>query len=98
MSKHTPTPWSYSGTSGDTHIMGPPRAGGRRTIAEVCPHNAVSLEEQDANKEFIVRACNSHDALVAAAKEFCRKVECGEARSRRSYAQFKAALASARES
>jgi hypothetical protein len=30
--------------------------------------------------------------LVAAAEEFCRKVECGEARSVRSYAQFKAAL------
>lgn len=35
--------------------------------------------------------------LLAACKEFVRKVECGEARSRRSYAQMKAAIAKATE-
>jgi len=33
------------------------------------------------------------ELLLEACKEFVRKVECGEARSRRSYAQMKAALA-----
>ena len=32
------------------------------------------------------------DKLLAACKEFVRKVECGEARSVRSYAQMKAAI------
>jgi len=45
-----------------------------------------------ANASFIVRACNCHDELLAACKEFVRKVECGEARSKRSYAQMKAAI------
>lgn len=34
----------------------------------------------------------SHAALLAACKEFVRKCESGEASSRRSYAQMKAAL------
>ena len=33
--------------------------------------------------------------LLAACKEFVRKCECGEARSRKSYAQMKAAIAKA---
>lgn len=49
----------------------------------------------DADAEFIVRAANAHDDLLAACKEFVRKCECGEARSRRSYAQMKAAIAKA---
>jgi len=39
----------------------------------------------------------SHDDLLAACKEFVRKVECGEARSTRSYAQMKAAIKKAEE-
>jgi len=35
--------------------------------------------------------------LLAACKEFVRKVECGEARSRRSYAQMKEAITKATE-
>lgn len=34
--------------------------------------------------------------LLAACEEFVRKVECGEARSTRSYAQMKAAIAKAK--
>jgi hypothetical protein len=34
--------------------------------------------------------------LLAACQEFVRKVECGEARSRRSYKQMKAAIAKAK--
>ena len=34
--------------------------------------------------------------LLAACKEFVRKCECGEARSKRSYAQMKAAIAKAK--
>jgi hypothetical protein len=35
---------------------------------------------------------NEYEALVAAAKEFIRKCENGEARSVRSYSEFKSAL------
>ena len=35
------------------------------------------------------------DELLAACREFVRKCECGEARSKRSYAQMKEAIANA---
>ena len=51
--------------------------------------------DDEANFEFIIRACNAHDDLLEACKEFVRKVECGEARSKRSYQQMKAAISKA---
>lgn len=63
---HTPTPWRYvrqnpSPTTGE-HMIAGAKPG---YLAEVrdCGSGEVS-----ANAEFIVRACNSHDALVAALK------------------------------
>jgi hypothetical protein len=44
----------------------------------------------------IVRRVNAIDDLLAACEEFVRKCECGEARSTRSYAQMKAAIAKAK--
>lgn len=60
-------------------------------------------EEMHANASLIADAGNTYqkcgllpselleqrDELLAACKEFVRKVECGEARSKRSYAQMK---------
>ena len=53
---HTPTPWHVAGTS--------------RIRAEMTPLNDliadVHWRNRDANAEFIVRAVNAHDDLVAA--------------------------------
>jgi len=48
-------------------------------------------EEREANARLIAAAPD----LLAACAEFVRKVECGEARSIRSYRQMKAAIAKA---
>ncbi len=48
---------------------------------------------QEAN----VRLITAAPELLVACKEFVRKVECGEARSKRSYAQMKAAIAKAED-
>jgi hypothetical protein len=64
MSEHTPTPWESNFNrieSKDDH--GVDNDGWM--IAECIG------PEQEANAEFIVRACNAHDALVAA----CEKIE-----------------------
>jgi len=69
--------------------------------------DAVDLEKRDTPDSLkyyggalIAESCRNDDAkLIAAApdlleacKEFIRKVECGEARSKRSYAQMKEAI------
>lgn len=58
--KHTPTPWQYAPGCGvicaiqhDTHIT------------QMTP-GYHGLEEAHANAEFIIRACNAYDGLVAA--------------------------------
>jgi len=80
---HTATPWRCSiefekRDSGDNlytrfRIDG---KDGCRTVAS-CPVTAVReyLEEHQANAEMIVRAVNSHDALVASCKELLAMVE-----------------------
>lgn len=61
------------------------------------PHSLPSVKEREKTIEAIILKHSFEDRavglLVEACKEFVRKVECGEARSRRSYAQMKAALA-----
>jgi len=83
--EHTAGPWVIN-ENGDEII----RADHGDLVAFV-----EGIEQKDL--KFIVRACNSHDELLAACKEFVRKVECGKARSKRSYAQMKAAIAHAEE-
>ena len=64
--KHTPGPWSINEwKQRDASI----RIGAKGTpiIAEV-PLKYVSINEQQANAELIVRACNSHEELLAACK------------------------------
>ena len=82
--KPTPTPWAIF------------KAG----IGEENGDGIASLwregEEREANAALIVRAVNTHEALVKAAEDFVAKVDSGRARSRDSYAKFKAALALAR--
>lgn len=63
--KHTPTPYSISGIPGDNHIMARWR-GGKITVAIAIGHPEITTEEFEANKAFIVAACNSHAELVEA--------------------------------
>lgn len=72
--KHTPTPWAVeAGTSviwgpapsHDTREWGASLAEARVTFSRSYGRT-VSREEADANAEFIVRACNSHDELLEA--------------------------------
>ena len=64
MSKHTPTPW---------HSFGPIIHHNGQHVAHVVnnerhPDGDTGSPEQRANAEFIVRACNSFDDLLAACK------------------------------
>ena len=71
ITQHTPTPWSIgSSNPGEGHVIESDSAD--RTIAwtanSYCASNDEEYisQEDEANAEFIVRACNSHDALLEA--------------------------------
>ena len=59
MAEHTPTPWKVSG--GSTHISPVGAAGG------ICKFESIHgmYTNHEANAAFIVKAVNSHDALVS---------------------------------
>ncbi len=92
MSKHTPGPWRAEISCDET---GAPQkcwwisAKGDVDIGETSGEKRS--DEEAANALLIAAAPD----LLKACKEFVRKCECGEARSRRSYAEMKAALAKA---
>lgn len=90
MTKHTPGPWQRPKTNGETIIVGGDYAdeGEPDLIITV---QSSSNELNQLNAHLIAAA----PELYEACKEFVRKCECGEARSHRSYAQMKAALAKA---
>ncbi len=69
MSKHTETPWrSYSGNGWhEIHIVTAP-VGARHHIVATLPSTYVTHSQWQANAEFIVRACNTHQQLVDALK------------------------------
>ena len=87
--KHTPGPWEMDGSGAVFGPDGDP--------IMTCGLYAVCFgegsEEGYANARLIAAAPD----LLAACVEFVRKVECGEARSKRSYAQMKAAIKKAEE-
>lgn len=58
MAEHTPTPLTVKGESNGTFVYSP-----RGRVASM---EAGYQQTRDADAEFIVRACNAHDALVAA--------------------------------
>lgn len=90
MPKHTPGPWRA--TADGYQIIDPT---GIHVLGETFWDDlGVSLDRDeaqamaDANAKLMAAAPD----LLAACQEFVRKVECGEARSKRSYAQMKAAI------
>lgn len=67
--KHTPTPWFAQRQGSSTvYIESRIRPGTLQEVAACGPTEAGS-EQQDANAEFIVRACNAHEQLVAALRD-----------------------------
>lgn len=87
--KHTPGPWRISKwdqqnvADGFTTVICDSRGHG------ICKFLTYGHDKKvKVNANLIATAPD----LLEACKEFVRKVECGEARSRRSYAQMKAAI------
>jgi hypothetical protein len=82
--RHTPTPWEFSlWHSYDNAVISAP--GIRATIAECFYQPADAFNVPDgmdaqANAEFIIRACNAHDALVKALQTICDKTIDSDAR------------------
>ena len=72
---HTPTPWTNNGDcltaeNGERYLLYFPIDNHARMAQSTDPQLAARgrdlLQEDESNAAFIVRACNSHDALVAA--------------------------------
>lgn len=96
MSKHTPGPWEYltetTYAEDYPYSVGHKVKVGQELLTVGCHgYGWEPGEEMAANAQLIAAA----PELYEACKEFVRKCECGEARSHRSYAQMKAALAKA---
>ena len=65
MSDHTPTPWKYEAPQG---AFGHEVVGASRLVCQMS-HHPERQDEAVANAAFIVRAVNSHDALVDALRD-----------------------------
>lgn len=63
---HTPTPWEYAPTSAEDDRFDIYQANTGYTIARTV--NNAHVDCRKANAELIVRAVNSHEALVQACK------------------------------
>lgn len=86
---YTKGPWGWTHNSGN---YGHTVFSRDIVIAKTPEHkDDKDHDENQANAALIAAA----PELLEACKEFVRKVECGEARSKRSYAQMKAAIAKA---
>lgn len=64
--KHTSTPWFAKRESWSTVYIEARIGGGILQEVAACGPTEAGSEQQDANAAFIVRACNSHEQLVAA--------------------------------
>ncbi len=91
--KHTSGPWKIK--DGELYAGGAVLATifGAEDEDSLWGEGQKTDEEARANARLIAASVDLFDACV----EFVRKVECGEARSKRSYAQMKAAIAKTEE-
>lgn len=100
MSKHTPGPWKcIAGLEPGTFAI---EAKHKHRIQWLAQTNQMFevLDERGEEPDEIATEANAKlfaaaPELLDACVEFVRKCECGEAQSRRSYAQMKAAIAKA---
>jgi hypothetical protein len=77
MDKHTPTPWQYQWVRwmNDVDLKIVDHKTGRVLAILNKPTPFLTVDEQEANAEFIVRAVNAHDELVAALKQALTDIE-----------------------
>ena len=80
MSEHSKLPWfvSHHTDNGDVVVRGPDKDGGiwDPIITNCTINNAnASPETIKANAEYIVRACNAHEKLLAACEEYIKAVD-----------------------
>jgi len=80
VSKHTPTPWHIARETGDWRTYGiysgtpdPERPGHYRNCKQVlpfydCDPQGMDRHRHEADAEFMLRAANTHDDLLAALK------------------------------
>jgi hypothetical protein len=67
--KHTPTPWYWEhNPNGHGPYVRATNGTKRKIAATWCQNQSPvsNIKQNEANAEFIVRACNAHDNLVAA--------------------------------
>lgn len=72
MAEHTKTPWEAKPAKADgSCFKADVIARSERSGLDVMPAQAAgyTVEEAEANAQLIVRACNSHDALLEALEE-----------------------------
>ena len=95
--KHTPGPWKPSFVG--QICIGVQNGGsyGQMICNTILPEKDEEYEKEKIEIESNAKLIAAAPELLEACIEFCRKVECGEARSKRSYAQMKLAIKKATE-
>ncbi|HJV75382.1 MAG TPA: hypothetical protein VJ654_14240 [Noviherbaspirillum sp.] len=102
--KHTATPWklrndgqTYNGQTIEAECMGNGHYAGIAHATQRDPHptlgGGIDQVTAEANASFIVRACNTHDALVKALRQIARLSSEGEVSANMQYALGDIALA-----
>ncbi len=86
--EHTPIPWKI-GTNRNTHYV---ISGGTVVVARCETFPVHSVEIGEANAEFIVRAVNNFDALLAASKEALISLGYLSGYQTKTYLQLRAAI------
>jgi hypothetical protein len=89
-SDHTPGPWETNGIT--VRSSGPSRR--QIALVEIAVRDCPYVERYDEAVAY-ARLIAAAPDLLAVCEEFVRKVETGEAKSKRSYAQMQAAIAKA---
>lgn len=70
MAEHTPTPWTLLNDEGMIAVLAGNRDDLKNEVIHWTGFDASYFPKQAvANAAFIIRACNSHDALVEALRE-----------------------------
>lgn len=71
---HSPLPWCVAPYPGHVSVVGEPRLVAS-TRGYMDSRDSGSMDTNDANAAFIVRAVNNHDALLAALKAVTERME-----------------------